>query len=82
MAAWNILLAKAVEDIDCDEVTGYVNQQPVIYTALYIYRASLHNVMEASPAYLLYDENILLPFLHIHQLPATPHNQVSHKAPP
>ena len=73
------MMVKAVEDTDRDEVTGRVNWQPAIYTALYVYRASPHNVTGVSPAYLLYGENISLPFLHIHQPPATPNNQISHK---
>ena len=72
------MMVKAVEDTDHDD-TGHVNWQPAIYTALYVYRASPHNATGVSPAYLLYGENISLPFLHTHQPPAAPQNQVSHK---
>ena len=72
------MIVKAVEYTDRVD-TGHVNWQPVIYTALYVYCTSPHNATGVSPAYLLYGEKISLPFLHTHQPPADPHNQISHK---
>jgi transposase InsO family protein len=73
------MMVKAVEDTDRDEANGTVNWQPAIYTALYVYRASPHHATGVSPAYLLYGENISLPFLHAHQPPNNPRDQVTHK---
>jgi transposase InsO family protein len=73
------MMSKAVEDTDRDDSDGTVNWQPAIYTALYVYRSSPHHATGVSPAYLLYGENVALPFLHKHQAPATPRDQVTHK---
>jgi len=71
------MMIKAVEDMDRKD--GKVNCQPAIYMALYVYRASPHHATGVSPAYLLYGENISLPFLHSHQPPAAPRDQIMHK---
>ena len=73
------MMIKSVQDTDRDEKTGVVNWQPAIYSALYVYRSSPHHATGVSPAYLVYGENIALPFLHSHQPPPTPRDQVSHK---
>ena len=73
------MMIRSVQDTDRDEETGVVNWQPAIYTALYVYRSTPHHATGVSPAYLVYGENISLPFLHSHQPPPTPRDQVSHK---
>ena len=73
------MIIKSVQDTDWDEVTGVVNWQPAIYSALYIYRSSPYHATGVSPAYLVYGENIALPFLHSHQPPPTPRDQVTYK---
>ena len=73
------MMVRSVQDTDRDEETGVVNWQPAIYTALYVYRSTPHHATGVSPAYLVYGENIALPFLHSHQPPPAPRDQVSHK---
>ena len=73
------MMVRSVQDTDRDEETGVVNWQPAIYSALYVYRSSPHHATGVSPAYLVYGENIALPFLHSHQPPPTPRDQVTHK---
>lgn len=72
------MMNKAVEDTERDEAMGTINWQPAIYTSFFIYRAS-HHATGVSPAYLLYGENISLPFLYTHQQSDTPRDQVTHK---
>ena len=73
------MMVRSIQDTDRDEETGVVNWQPAIYSALYVYRSSPHHSTGVSPAYLLDGENIALPFLHSHQPPPAPKDQVSHK---
>src|SRR5208282_2131104 len=73
------MMIKSVQDTDRDEENDMINWQPAIYTALYVYRSSPHHATGVSPAYLVYGENIALPFLHSHQSPPTPRDQVTHK---
>ena len=73
------MMVRAVQDTDRDEESGVVNWQPAIYTALYVYRASPHHATGVSPAFLVYGENIALPFMHSHEPPAAPRDQVTHK---
>ena len=68
------MMAKAIQETDRD-VAGKLNWQPAIYSALYVYRVTPHYATGVSPAYLLYGENVALPFQHAH----APRDQVTHK---
>jgi hypothetical protein len=72
------MMAKAIQETDRDAI-GKLNWQPAIYSALYVYRATPHYATGVSPAYLLYGENVALPFQHTHQQPDAPRDQVTHK---
>jgi transposase InsO family protein len=72
------MLAKAIQESDRD-TQGKLNWQPAMYSALYVYRVTPHYATGVSPAYLLYGENVALPFQHNHQQPDAPRDQVTHK---
>jgi RNase H-like domain found in reverse transcriptase/Integrase zinc binding domain/Integrase core domain/Reverse transcriptase (RNA-dependent DNA polymerase) len=69
------MLTKSVTDTDREE-DGTLNWTPALFSALYIYRSSIHSATGASPAMLVYGEELQLPIMFD---PETPTNQVQHK---
>ena len=75
------MMVRCVEDVNKDN-DGVVRWLPAIYTALYVYRASVHHSTGVTPSYLVYGYDIQLPIHYDGKLSPSaekPPNQIAHK---
>lgn len=69
------MLVKLIRETDREEDRA-VNWTPALFSALYIYRSSIHSATRASPTMLVYREELQLPIMFDLN---TPVNQIQHK---
>jgi hypothetical protein len=70
------MLTKSIQDTDREE-DGTLNWTPALFSAVYIYRSTKHSATGASPAMLVYGEELSLPILF--DSAQSPSNQIQHK---